>query len=85
MVKLYESQGCDCSWEEIGNQVKDSPVKGYTLVSECAGCKTKREANAITMAKQKEAQDRQQKIAQRAQEDAWKKAEDDLKKEGKIV
>jgi hypothetical protein len=77
--------GCGCNWEEIGNQVKDSPVKGYTLVSECAGCATKRVANAAAMATQKEAQDRQMKIAQRAQEDAWKKAEQDLKAEGKIV
>lgn len=80
-VKLYS---CDCLWDEIGNQVKDSPVKGYTLVSECAACSTKRAANAVAAAAQKEAQDRQRKIIERANEDAWKKAEQDLKNEGKI-
>ena len=84
-IKLYESQGCECFWEEIGNQVQGSTVKGYTLKTQCSACATKAAANAITMATQKEAQERQMKIAQRAQEDAWKKAEQDLKNEGKIV
>jgi hypothetical protein len=80
-VDLYK---CGCQWEEIGNQVKESPVMGYALKIECAGCATKRAESAVNMAKLKETQDRQQKIAQRAQEDAWKKAEEDLKKEGKL-
>ena len=76
--------GCGCDWQEIDNQVKDSPVKGYTLKTQCSVCATKAAANAITMAKQQEDRDRQMKISQRAQEDAWKKAEEDLKKEGKL-
>jgi hypothetical protein len=39
-VKLYN---CDCLYEEVNNNINDSLVKGYTLISECNTCKTIRE------------------------------------------
>lgn len=45
-VRLFESQGCSCEYEEIGNNVSDSNAKGYTKVVECDDCRTQREAEA---------------------------------------
>ena len=43
--KLFEKQGCNCEFEEIPNNIKDSKVKGYKKVIECDTCKNKRISN----------------------------------------
>ena len=72
--------GCGCNWEEIGNQVQGSPVKGYSLKSECASCAAKRVANAVVMEQQKLIQEANALIAEKQREMAI----EELKKEGKL-
>jgi hypothetical protein len=65
-IKLYESQGCECFWEEIGNQVQGSTVKGYTKVgTPCAKCQADAIAGQANMEKRKAEQEANQLIAEK--------------------
>ena len=65
-MKLYEDKGCLCEWQEIGNQVVGSSVKGYTKVGElCQKCKDDQVISQANMEKMKAEQEANQLIAEK--------------------
>jgi hypothetical protein len=80
-IKLYEAQGCLCEWEEIGNQVQGSTVKGYTKVgSPCAKCQADAIASQVNVEKMKAEQEANQLISEKQRQ----MAVDALTVEGKL-
>lgn len=70
----------NCTYQELPNKVKNSPVKGYAKVSECSSCRTARENDALKENDIKE----QDKVNQLISAKVREQAIDSLKAEGKI-